>query len=182
MSPARALYIGRFQPFSNAHLEIARYISSFPEVDEVIIGIGSSQFDYQHTSILGGPLENPFTFEERKEMIEGSLEGIVKPVIVIGFQDMFDCNLWLNSILEKSPPFKYFFNNKKTESELFSRAEVEVRPIQIPVDANLKAGNIRRKIISGDQTYRQLVPAGTLQVLDRINAEERMKMLYEQDN
>ena len=180
MPVVRGLYIGRFQPFTNAHLEIVRYIAASRLIDELIVGIGSSQFDYRNSSILGGPLENPFTFEERKEMIEGSLEGIVKPVIVMGFQDMFDCELWLNHIVEKAPEFKYFFNNKKSESELFARGPFEVMPILVPVDPNLKAGQIRRKIIAGDQSYRELLPTGTLNVLDRVNAEERMKMLYEQ--
>lgn len=174
---SRALYIGRFQPFTNAHLAIVTYIASFSEVDELIIGIGSSQFDYRNASILGGPLENPFTYEERKEMIESSLEGILKPIIIMGFQDLFDCELWRNYIIETAPKFKYFFNNKKNESELFSQANIEIRPIAVPVDLNLKAGPIRRKIIAGDQNYRTLLPQGTLKVLDRINAEERMRKL-----
>ena len=181
-TPSRAIYIGRFQPFSKAHLEIVQYIARHDYVDEIIVGIGSSQFDYRNSSILGGPLENPFTFEERKEMIERSvtLEGIVKKVIVMGIQDLFNIELWTASVLEQASPFRYYFNNKQEESKLFELAGIEIVPIHVPVDKNLKAGNIRRKMIAGDQVYREYLPTGTITVLDRINACERMKGLKEE--
>ncbi len=55
----RGLYIGRFQPYHNGHDKMMSIISS--NVDEVIIGIGSSQESYT--------LYNPFTYEERLRMI-----------------------------------------------------------------------------------------------------------------
>ena len=180
--PSRGLYIGRFQPFSKAHLSILNYIAQFAFIDELIVGIGSSQFDYKNISILGGPLENPFTFEERKEMIERSvtLEKIIKPVVVMGFQDLFDYERWTASVIEQAPSFRYYFNNKQEESKPFELAGIEIVPIHVPVNLNLKAGNIRRKMIANDQIYREYLPSGTLTVLDRINAGERMNRLKEE--
>ena len=60
-----ALFIGRFQPFHNAHLEDIKNI--LKEADEIIIGIGSSQ--------ESNTKENPFSYEERKEMIEETLKA-----------------------------------------------------------------------------------------------------------
>ena len=59
-----ALFIGRFQPFHKGHLKIIQNISK--EYDEIIIGIGSSQY--------GHALENPFTIDERITMIIKTLE------------------------------------------------------------------------------------------------------------
>lgn len=56
-----ALFIGRFQPFHQGHLDAIKQISE----DEIIIGIGSSQ--YSKTD------DNPYSFEERQKMIEKTL-------------------------------------------------------------------------------------------------------------
>ena len=58
----RALFIGRFQPFHKGHLKIIQQASE--TYDQILVGIGSSQ--YSHT------VDNPFTAEERTEMIEWS--------------------------------------------------------------------------------------------------------------
>ena len=57
----KALFIGRFQPFHQGHLDAIKQISE----DEIIIGIGSSQ--YSKTD------DNPYSFEERQKMIEKTL-------------------------------------------------------------------------------------------------------------
>ena len=64
----RGVYVGRFQPLHNGHLTDIKAASK--EVDELAIGIGSSQED--HTA------QNPFTTTERMEMISLTLkkEGI----------------------------------------------------------------------------------------------------------
>ena len=62
----KALFVGRFQPLHKGHLQVFQNISK--EYDEVIIGIGSSQ--YSDTS------KNPFTSKEGKLMLEKSLEMI----------------------------------------------------------------------------------------------------------
>ena len=54
------LFIGRFQPFHKGHLWAVREI--LKECDSIIIGVGSS--NKQNTTT------DPFTFEERKSMIE----------------------------------------------------------------------------------------------------------------
>ena len=55
----RAIFIGRFQPFHNGHLFVAKKLAE--KFDSIIIVIGSSQEK--------GTLENPFSYNERKKMI-----------------------------------------------------------------------------------------------------------------
>ena len=61
----RALFIGRFQPFHNAHLADVRDI--LKKADEIVIGIGSSQ---EKTT-----KDNPFSYNERKAMIKNTLKN-----------------------------------------------------------------------------------------------------------
>src|SRR3989338_6520943 len=69
----RAFYVGKFEPFHMGHMEVARYIESAPDIDEIIIGIGSSQWNWQNRNPERPWLDNIFTWQERKEIIEKSL-------------------------------------------------------------------------------------------------------------
>lgn len=64
MSKNTLVYIGRFQPFHNAHLKTILY--ALKEADQVVIVIGSSNQPRDDA--------NPFTQAEREEMIRKSLE------------------------------------------------------------------------------------------------------------
>ena len=59
----KALFIGRFQPFHNGHLKVIK--NSLKIYNEIIIGIGSSQYKDKP--------ENPFSSEERSDMIKKTL-------------------------------------------------------------------------------------------------------------
>ena len=87
-----AIFIGRFQPFHNGHLETVRWI--LKEHKEILIVIGSIQESLTK--------KNPFTFKERKKMIEDVLvlEGI-KKFKIRGVSDHKDDLLWTKNILGK---------------------------------------------------------------------------------
>jgi len=77
----RALFIGRFQPFHNGHLHVATALSK--RFDEVIIGIGSSQ--EKNTS------QNPFSYNERKNMISKALKANkIKNFKIYPIPDLYD--------------------------------------------------------------------------------------------
>ena len=63
MDKKKGIYIGRFSPFHNGHLESIKNILT--QVDEVIIVVGSAQLCYQ--------IQNPFTAGERITMIKLAL-------------------------------------------------------------------------------------------------------------
>jgi nicotinamide-nucleotide adenylyltransferase len=67
----KALFIGRFQPFHPGHLDAIKQISE----PEIIIGIGSSQ--YSKTT------DNPYSFAERKTMIEQNLQSLHKKFKIV---------------------------------------------------------------------------------------------------
>lgn len=81
-----AIYIGRFQPFHNGHLEVIK-----TTLDQIakrcIVLIGSAS---------GPPsFKNPFTYQERAFMIRGALDDLMERVTVYPVDDFFyDEKLW----------------------------------------------------------------------------------------
>ena len=83
------LLIGRFQPFHLGHLEAVRF--GLSKVDKLFIGIGSSNKSHQE--------RNPFTADERKEMITSSLDKkTLDQVSVYYIPDADDHDKWTDSI------------------------------------------------------------------------------------
>lgn len=88
-----SIVIGRFQPIHKAHIELIK--KALSEADECIVVIGSAF----------GPrtVKNPFTYEERKEMIE-SVEEInqdTKLHIIPARDYFYNDNLWIESIQQQ---------------------------------------------------------------------------------
>ena len=57
----RALYLGRFNPPHKGHIHAIEYIFNQPDINELIILIGSGEKGYS--------IKNPFTGGERLEML-----------------------------------------------------------------------------------------------------------------
>ena len=95
--------IGRFQPFHLGHLEAVNFALS--NVVQLYIGIGSSNKSNQ--------LRNPFTSEERNEMIASSLdEKTLQRVSIYDIPDAGDHSKWIQSI-DKIIPLKINIAPKK---------------------------------------------------------------------
>ena len=88
--------IGRFQPFHLGHLEAVNFALS--KVEQLYIGIGSSNKSNQP--------RNPFTVEERRQMISSSLDGkTLKRVSIYDIPDLDDHSKWTQSIDEIIPNY-----------------------------------------------------------------------------
>lgn len=83
------VYIGRFQPFHNGHADIVKQISK--RAKKVLVIVGS--IDSPRTA------KNPFSFEERKEMIRDSVH--VQYLQISGVLDYtYDNNRWIKAVSE----------------------------------------------------------------------------------
>ena len=71
------LYVGRFQPFHNGHKSVVE--EALKHCDRLIIAVGSSQESRTK--------KNPFTFEERRDLIWRSLKGMNDRVLIIPLPD-----------------------------------------------------------------------------------------------
>ena len=161
------LLIGRFQPFHLGHLEALQFALS--KVDKLWVGLGSSNKPAQKN--------NPFSAEERKEMILSSINDSMKEKISIYFIPDLDNHIkWIEKIDTIVPKFDIVFSNDELTRHLYSKMDVQVIPIPFLKRDVLSGTNIRELIIS-DQKWNDLVPEGTKNFLVNTSAKERLKNL-----
>ncbi len=158
------LLIGRFQPFHKGHLEAVHI--GLSQVDNLWIGIGSSNKSYEK--------RNPFTAEERKEMILSSLDPKTLERVKIFFvPDTGDHEKWTYHVDSIVPPYDVVFSNDEFTITLYKKRNKNV--IEVPLlrrDA-ISGTNIREMIASG-KDWSDLVPEGTRKVLLKIDAKNRL--------
>ena len=161
------LLIGRFQPFHLGHLAAVRF--ALTKVDILSIGIGSSnKFNEKR---------NPFTAEERKEMITSSLDSkILEKIKIYYIPDVDDHDKWTYHVDSIVPNYDVVFSNDDFTHRLFKKRGVSVVSVPLEKREVLSGTEIRQKIAS-DQNWTDCVPAGTRNVLLKINARERISNL-----
>lgn len=161
------LLIGRFQPFHLGHLDAVKFALS--KVSELSIGIGSSnKFNEKR---------NPFTADERKEMIQSSLDKTMLEKIKIYYvPDVNDHEKWTYQIDEIIPKYDVVFSNDDFTHTLFGKRKIKVISVPLKQREILSGTDIRTKIKEG-QDWSGLVPEGTKKVLLEINAKERLANL-----
>lgn len=161
------LLIGRFQPFHLGHLEAFRFALS--KVEKLWIGIGSSNRPSEKN--------NPFTADERKEMILSSIDDSISNRIQIFFIPDFDNHIkWIQNIDSLVPDFEVVFSNDKLTQSLYSKRGKKVISVPFKDREILSGTNIRNKILS-DQDWQTMVPDGTKSVLKKMDANNRLKIL-----
>jgi nicotinamide-nucleotide adenylyltransferase len=161
------LLIGRFQPFHLGHLDAVKFALS--NVDELLIGIGSSnKFNEKR---------NPFTADERREMIESSLDdATLKKVRIYYIPDVDDHERWTYRVDEIVPRYDVVFSNDEFTHTLFGKRGVRVISVPLKQREILSGTDIRVRI-KDDQDWAELVPKGTQKVLLKINAKNRLTNL-----
>jgi len=161
------LLIGRFQPFHFGHLEALQFALS--KVDKLWVGLGSSNKPVNKN--------NPFTAEQRKEMILSSIDDSMKEKILIYFIPDVDNHIrWIEKIDTIVPKFNIIFSNDDLTKHLYSKRNIQVLSIPFLNRESLSGTNIRDLIVS-DQKWDDLVPNGTRNFLERTGAKEHLKNL-----
>lgn len=161
------LLIGRFQPFHLGHLDAIKFALS--QVEKLWLGLGSSN----------KPIEknNPFTSEERKEMILSSINSsLISRIKIFPIPDMEDHKKWIEKIDTIVPKYEIVFSNDELTEYLYSKRGTKVLRIPFTKRDVLSGTNIRDRIIS-DQKWEHLVPEGTRNFLNKINAKKRLEIL-----
>lgn len=158
------LYIGRFQPFHLGHLDAIKFALS--QVENLWIGIGSSNKSNEK--------RNPFTADERKEMITSSLDDAIKKRIEIYYiPDVDDHEKWTYHIDSIVPKYDIVFSNDDFTHTLFQKRGIKVIPVPLKERENLSGTNIREKIAMG-KSWEEFVSEGTKKILLKIDAERRL--------
>jgi len=161
------LLIGRFQPFHLGHLDAVLF--GLSRVENLFIGIGSSNKSNES--------RNPFSAKERREMIISSIEpSMAEQIKIFDIPDVGDHEKWAFEIDKIVPKYDVVFTNDEFTQTLFEKREMNVVPVVLKDREKFSGTNIRN-LITEDKNWRDLVPQGTRNVLDSINAKERLKNL-----
>ena len=163
----KALFIGRFQPFHMGHLKVIEKISK--DFDEVIIGVGSSQ--YLNT------VDNPFSGEERKRMIEESLrESDLKNYKIVMIPDIHNPPKWVNHVVSIVSDFDIVIANNSFTQELFRKKGFKTVNTELFDKANFSGKKIR-KLIADGRKWEKFVPKSVSKIIHEINGVKRIKDL-----
>ena len=161
------LLIGRFQPFHLGHLDAVLF--GLARTENLFICIGSSNKSNER--------KNPFSAEERREMITLSIEpSITDRIKIFDIPDVGDHEKWTFEIDKTVPKYDVVFTNDEFTRTLFEKREISVISV-ILKDREKFSGTSIRNLIAEDKNWRDLVPQGTRNVLDKINAKERLQNL-----
>jgi nicotinamide-nucleotide adenylyltransferase len=169
----RGLFVGRFQPFHNGHLEVIKRI--LKEADELVIIVGSSQYSHK--------LDNPFTAGERITMIRKALEEeeIQLPRIwIIPVPDVHQHTLWVSRIVGYSPKFGVVYANEPLTRRLFIEAGFNVESMPMIKREVYLATEIRKRMLTGEN-WKKLVPSSVAKFIKDIDGEVRLRDLNKTD-
>ena len=159
--------IGRFQPFHLGHLEAIKFALS--NVEHLHVGIGSSNKSHEQ--------RNPFTADERKEMILSSIDDVFAKRISLHYiPDVDDHSKWTHLVDEIIPEYDVVFSNDDFTHELYGKRGKSIISVDLKSRSNLSGTNIRNLILT-DQNWKEFVPSGTRDVLSQIDGKKRLQDL-----
>ena len=151
------LLIGRFQPFHLGHLHALEFALSC--VDNLWIGIGSSNKPRDRS--------NPFSVEERKEMILTSInDAMAQKISLYPMPDFNNHAKWIEMIDLTVPKFEAVFSNDHITRHLYAKKNVKVIPI-VFLKRDILSGTHIRNLIADDKDWAKLVPDGTHNVIHK---------------
>ena len=159
----RALFIGRFQPFHNAHLANIKNI--LKETDRIVIAIGSSQEK--------NTLENPFSYNERKRMIINALKKRkIKNYKIYPLPDLYNDKKWVDHIAKNLPVFDAVFSGNEWTIRCFKKYKIKIKKIRLL--KNINSTGIRKMMLK-NKDWQKLVPEEVADYIGKIKGVKRIK-------
>ena len=160
------LFIGRFQPFHLGHLNDVKV--ALKECDELIIAIGSSQYSNKP--------DNPFSYEERKEMIEKVLKSNkIRNCRICPVTDINDHSRWVAHVKKSVPHFDIVYTANPFTEELFRKSEHDIKIVHLIEGIN--ATKVRDFMKEGKE-WKALVPKEVALFIEKIEGQKRMKGVH----
>ena len=151
-----SLFIGRFQPFHNAHLKDIKEI--LKKSDEIIIAIGSS--NKKNTK------DNPFSYSERKRMISRTLKANkISNFKIYPVPDIKGDKEWISYIKKKLPKYDVVYSGNPWTLKCFSEHDLKTKKIKLV--KGISSTIIREKIMNGEK-WQHLVPKEVYKFITKI--------------
>jgi nicotinamide-nucleotide adenylyltransferase len=171
MAYERGLMTGRFQPFHNGHLALAR--QALAECKELVLVVGSAQFNFIE--------KDPFTAGERVAMIHAALKeaglDLAKCFIIPVPNDDNNAR-WLAGLRSQVPAFDAIYSGNEFVKHLAAIQDpsLAVRKPKFVSRSDYNGSNIRKLIASGEG-WKNLVPPAVAKAIEGFGGVERIRML-----
>jgi bifunctional NMN adenylyltransferase/nudix hydrolase len=171
------IVIGRFQPFHLAHQDLINHSLNLAEKVIVILGSARSAPD----------VKNPFTPAMREEIIRESFPQVENRLIFRAVRDYpYNDHIWtteiqnvVNEITQESEKenakiaiFGFFKDRSSYYLNLFPQWTFEEFYTADKQKLKINAADIREKLFSGDDSWREFVPETVAQYLDAFRQTE----------
>ena len=168
---SHALYVGRFRIFHRGYLEVVRYILGQGH-PELIIAIGAAQ----QCCSLG----NPFSGEERAEMISRVLEenGLACQTHIVQIDESFATyENWAKLVESLCPPFHLVYSHDELVRLLFQRLGYQTSPVPQFTQLEYSFETVTRKMVN-HEPWQDLLPTVVSRLMEQYKLEQRIKELY----
>lgn len=169
MNKETALFVGRFQPFHLGHLSVVKQIENDPDVEKILICVGSSQ--EANTPI------NPFSYSERAQMITDTLRNkIKKPFAVFGIPDVYNDEKW-QKLMDIFAPEKFsiVYTGNDWVKRILEKENVQIRR---PDYEHLTCGTEVRELMKSGEEWQDLVPEEVISLIKNIRGVERISRRF----
>ena len=160
------VFIGRFQPLHNAHVEIIRKASELAE--KVIIVVGSAN---QPRTV-----KNPFSYGEREYLIQDTYEFGKPLILASNYDTIYNDDAWavrVQNIVAKHTTENSkvaIIGHKKDESSFYLDMFPQWELVEVELIEELNAYQIRELYFKEDfnpNFIRSVVPANVLEYLNK---------------
>jgi bifunctional NMN adenylyltransferase/nudix hydrolase len=174
------VFIGRFQPFHNAHLSIIQSAAELAE--KVIVVVGSAN--------QPRTFKNPFSFEERESLIQDTLMGLETELIIeSNYDTIYNDDSWavrvqniVNNHTNEDSKIG-IIGHKKDESSFYLDMFPQWELIEVDLIEELSASQIRQLYFKEDfnpNFIKGVVPSNVLEyLLDFAKTDEYEQILRE---
>lgn len=152
--------VGRFQPFHSGHRALVR--KAIEDCVDVVVGVGSSN--------AKPSLRNPFTFEERRQMVA----AVFPDVRVLALPDIHDPPRWATHVLSITGPVDKVYGNDTESTDLFEAAGLPVVSPGLVDRERFEARAIRALMAEDDPSWRKAVPPEVALLLEQWQAPKRL--------
>jgi nicotinamide-nucleotide adenylyltransferase len=160
---AKGIVLGRFQPFHKGHEHLV--LEALELFQEVTIAVGSSQEEWT--------TENPFSFQERKLMIESWVreKDLNQRITIVGIEDINDPPNWVEHASKTHGEGTLVTSDENTKN-LYENNQFPVHWIELHQRVQFEGWRVRQScmmlstVYDDDATRSVLTPSVPIAIIE----------------